>query len=176
MKLSQSLVGESLILAAVTLASAMLVNSLRSDGLSLCENHFLHPAPGTGEGVQGEALEHDYVSWDLPTTQEYHKYTGDEDGIVFLDARSRKSYDKGHIPNAYLCDPYRHGDFIPDLLEKLKAADYVLIYCTGGDCEDSIELATRLVFEYGVPADLIAIFDQGWSAWVEAGLDTEVSP
>ena len=57
------------------------------------------------------------------------------------------------------------------MLEELRAADIVVIYCAGGDCEDSIQLATDLVFTHGLTQELIAIYEGGFAEWVNAGLE-----
>lgn len=169
MKLPQSLLGELLGLVVVTLVIAVAQNAVRADGLALGTNHFPHQSATDPDG----GPQHDYESWDLATTKEWHQYANEDGSIFFVDARSRKSFEKGHIPGAHLCDPYRLDEYLPSLLEQMKAADYVVIYCTGGDCEDSIQLATQLVFRHGLSRDLIAIFEGGWNEWQAAGLPIE---
>lgn len=180
----RSLLGEILILAALTLAIALLVNGLRGQsGLDLGRDYF--PAdslPGKVDSGSGEEvadsqggtstkLEHGYESFSLEDAQDYQPYAEARDGIVFLDARSAKLYEAGHIPGSRLCYHYQQDQYIPDLLEELRAADMVVIYCAGGDCEDSIQLATDLVFTHGLTQDLIAIYEGGYEEWVEAGLE-----
>ena len=178
----RSLSGEVLILASLTLAAALLVNGLRGQsGLDLGRDYFpadsiptevdegAGDSPENGEGVANP--QHGYTSFTLADAQDYQQYLDDQDGVIFLDARSEKLFEAGHIPGARLCHHYRQDQFIPAMLEELRAADIVVIYCAGGDCEDSIQLATDLVFTHGLTQELIAIFEGGFAEWVDAGLD-----
>jgi rhodanese-related sulfurtransferase len=178
----RSLSGEVLILASLTLAVALLVNGLRGQsGLDLGRDYF--PADtiaSESEGGPGDKAEigedsgkpqHGYTSFQLADAKDYQQYLDDRDGVIFLDARSAKLYEAGHIPGARLCHHYRQDQYIPAMLEELRAADIVVIYCAGGDCEDSIQLATDLVFTHGLTQELIAIYEGGFAEWVDAGLE-----
>jgi rhodanese-related sulfurtransferase len=177
----RSLSGEVLILASLSLAAALLVNGLRGQsGLDLGRDYFpadsIAAEPGDGLGDAAENGEnagkpqHGYTSFNLADAQDYQQYLDDQDGVMFLDARSEKLFEAGHIPGARLCHHYRQDQFIPAMLEELRAADIIVIYCAGGDCEDSIQLATDLVFTHGLTQELIAIFEGGFAEWVDAGL------
>jgi rhodanese-related sulfurtransferase len=182
MFLPRSLSGEVLILASLTLAAALLVNGLRGQsGLELGRDYFpadsiaANPAEGPGDlpknGEGPSKPQHGYTSFNLEDAKDYQQYLDAQDGVIFLDARSQKLFEAGHIPGARLCHHYRQDQYIPAMLEELRAADIVVIYCAGGDCEDSIQLATDLVFTHGLTQELIAIYEGGFAEWVEAGLD-----
>ena len=51
----------------------------------------------------------------------------------------------------------------------------MIIYCAGGDCEDSIQLATDLVFTHGLSKEMIAIYEGGYEEWVNAELGTAMT-
>lgn len=178
----RSLATEILLLAVTSLAIALIVNAVRGNsGLQLGRDHFPAdsiPAP-EGEEAQAEGVsetegstkpQHGYQSLTLEDAKVYQPYAEARDGIVFLDARSKKLYDAGHIPGARLCHHYRQDEYLPALLDELREADMVIIYCAGGDCEDSIQLATDLVFTHGLSQEMIAIYEGGYEEWVGAEL------
>lgn len=178
----RSLSGEILILVSLTLAAALLVNGLRGQsGLELGRDYFPADSIATEAGAATSGAhkndeiagkpKHGYTSFTLADAQDYQQYLDEQDGVIFLDARSEKLFEAGHIPGARLCHHYRQDQFIPAMLEELRAADIVVIYCAGGNCEDSIQLATDLVFTHGLTQELIAIFEGGFAEWVDAGLE-----
>lgn len=65
-------------------------------------------------------------------------------GALFLDARRSDVYAKGHIAGA-LCLPVWE-DGLPDKIAALKADPLLplVVYCAGGDCEDSHLLGQKL--------------------------------
>lgn len=178
----RSLATEILLLAVTSLAIALIVNAVRGNsGLQLGRDHFpadsLEATAGAGEGEGGAQAsegtgkpQHGYQSFTLEDAKTYQPYAEARDGIVFLDARSKKLYDAGHIPGARLCHHYRQDEYLPALLDELREADMVIIYCAGGDCEDSIQLATDLVFTHGLSQEMIAIYEGGYEEWVNAEL------
>lgn len=94
--------------------------------------------------------------------------------IVFVDARDDMSYQAGHIPGAIQCDHYRIDAYIDDVLARAMGAEMVIVYCNGGDCEDSLFVANDL-YQFGVPLDVIHVYEGGWEEWVEADLPTETN-
>ncbi|MAW61755.1 MAG: hypothetical protein CMJ94_13115 [Planctomycetes bacterium] len=181
MSSSRPLIAEVLLLAVASLGVALLVNTARgTSGLDLGKDYF--PAStraaqqaeenaGAAQNQEGSSSkpQHGFQAFQLEDAQAYQPYAAARDGVVFLDARSRKLYEAGHIPGARLCHHYRQDEYLPGLLDELRAADVVVIYCAGGDCEDSIQLATDLVFQYALPQELLAIYEGGYEEWVEAG-------
>ena len=43
----------------------------------------------------------------------------------------------------------------------------MVVYCKGGDCEDSIFLARDLVYKYGVALESLYIYEGGMNDWLE---------
>jgi len=184
----RTLLGEAALIAVTVLALAIVVNAALGKGISLTKNYFpATQAQATPEGHAGDSqaseqgtssssgkLQHEFESSDLATTQAWQPYAGQADsGVVILDARSEKLFLTGRIPGSTLCYHYQSDRYIPDLLPTLKAADVIIIYCAGGDCEDSIQLATDLVYAHGVSKQAISIFEGGWEEWIEAGLEVQ---
>jgi rhodanese-related sulfurtransferase len=91
---------------------------------------------------------------------------------VFVDARNPQLYAEGHIPGALRCDPYESGASIDAVLEVALAADKVIVYCGGGECEDSIFMCRDLV-DAGVEFDVIYLFAGGWTEWTDNGQPVE---
>ncbi len=84
--------------------------------------------------------------------------------LAFIDARTDEHYQQGHIPGAYLLDWYRVENYIPTVLPACQMAQEIMVYCNGGECDDSIKAATFLR-EAGVPADKLRVYVGGFSEW-----------
>jgi len=109
--------------------------------------------------------EHEYQEIPFDEVVEIFNDPNTEMGVnVWVDARDDSAYEAGHIPGAIQCDHYQLDNFIDSVLEAVSIADKVIVYCNGGDCEDSIYLCTDLV-EAGVPHEMIYVYTGGWKEW-----------
>jgi len=90
---------------------------------------------------------------------------------AIVDARRREEYEQGHILGAYHLPPGAFsGGAVPNVVRDfLITSQPVLIYCNGGDCDDSKNVGIKLQ-EIGFTQ--IHIFDDGYPAWADAGYDT----
>lgn len=88
---------------------------------------------------------------------------------VFIDARNDASFEEGHIPGALQCDHYELDNYMPDVLPLAEGAEKVIVYCNGGDCEDSIFMCQDLL-SAGVSYDALYLFSGGWQAWKAGGM------
>ncbi len=70
--------------------------------------------------------------------------------IAFIDARDEEHYQAGHIPGAYEFDPYHPEKYFPAVLPVCRAAEQIVVYCHGGDCDDS-QTAALLLRDVGIP-------------------------
>jgi rhodanese-related sulfurtransferase len=96
-----------------------------------------------------------------------------EQGLVmFVDARDDADYAAGHIPRAWQFHHYRRDQFLPTLLPACLNAQQVIVYCTGGTCEDS-EFAALTLREAGVPAASLFVYPGGVAEWKSLGLPLE---
>jgi rhodanese-related sulfurtransferase len=94
----------------------------------------------------------------------------DQKSVPFLDARRSNVFRLGHVPGAR---PFSVWE--ADIDEKVKAffaegrdqAAPVVVYCSGGDCEDSHNLAERL---YKVGFDNVLVYKDGFPDWEKRGL------
>jgi len=94
-----------------------------------------------------------------------------DDGVVFLDARIDEEFNSGHIPQAFQLNSSLFNT--PAAAETMKALDPaqpVVIYCGGGDCDASKNLAILL---QGAGYTKIHIIEQGFPEWVAKGFPVE---
>ena len=93
----------------------------------------------------------------------------DRGGLLVLDSRESTDYAMGHIKGA-LSTP--HDEYVADV-EWLDATAQdprpIMIYCDGGDCELSINLAFALC-QSGHRK--VLVFKEGYPAWEDAGYPT----
>ncbi|MFN0060428.1 MAG: rhodanese-like domain-containing protein [Planctomycetota bacterium] len=93
----------------------------------------------------------------------------DVEFAIIVDARKHDTYEKGHIPGAYSLDFYRlNKEMIDAMRDKLDAAAIIVLYCNGGNCEDSLNLAASLEYDYQVERAKLRVFEAGYEAWEKA--------
>lgn len=93
--------------------------------------------------------------------------------VVFVDARDDQHYQGGHIPAAHQFDHYRPENYIATVLPVCQSAELVVVYCTGGDCEDS-EFTAITLRDAGIPKERLFVYGGGMTEWVTNGLPVEV--
>lgn len=94
--------------------------------------------------------------------------------VAFVDARVRDQYEEGHIPGALWLYHYESGDLIDALRPQLEMAFFIIVYCNGGDCEDSLYLAADLGSLYGLPPENIFVYEGGFNEWKEREMPVTV--
>ena len=108
-----------------------------------------------------------------PHHQPYREVTGDDvavlhqAGALVLDARRTQVFAEGHIAGAR---PFSIWE--SDVKEKIEALvgegrsgdAPVVIYCSGGECEDSHMLAQQL---FGAGFNNLLVYRDGWPDWVK---------
>ncbi len=104
----------------------------------------------------------------------YFEESLNDSSMIFVDARRRSDYEEGHIPGAVWLYHYQSERLFPDVRDDLEQAFIIIVYCNGGDCEDSIHLASDLSSHYGIPSENIFVFEGGMSEWKEAGFPVQV--
>jgi rhodanese-related sulfurtransferase len=97
-------------------------------------------------------------------------------GVLVVDARRTKDYDQGHIALARNISPWE-GDAnakITALVNEGRDGQLpVVVYCSGGDCEDSHMLAQRL---FGGGFNNLLVYKDGWPDWVKRGGKSATGP
>jgi len=90
----------------------------------------------------------------------------DAGAAVFSDARDPDEYAAGHIPGA-VSMPYEEVSSEPERLEGLETGGRpIIVYCGGGTCEVSINLAWDLIY---AGHSRVVVYMGGFPEWAEAG-------
>ncbi len=186
MSLSAFAKGLAQVAGIVGLAAVLglIWNSVSANGITLGRNYFLKievqdlpdPTPtvtqdpgGTSELDPTEGPNHGFQSVSVEDMEVYVEAAAEDDTILLLDSRNRDNYNEGHIPGAHFFFHYQSDKLMDGMRDKLDAAQFIIVYCSGGDCEDSILLATSLVSEYGYPFESLYIFEGGMKEWIDNG-------
>jgi len=93
-----------------------------------------------------------------------------KEGSLLLDARSYKNYKNGHIKGSFSFPVNELEKIFPETGSFLKPGKTIIIYCTNTNCEDSVDLASKLQ-ERGFTG--IFVFKGGFEEWVSAGREIE---
>lgn len=96
------------------------------------------------------------------TTEETKKIF-DENSSLFVDARATKEYEAGHIESAISCPENEIEKWIPEFLQKYPSPTPLVIYCSGAECNASLNVALKLK-ENGYTN--IKLYAEGYSTWV----------
>lgn len=91
-------------------------------------------------------------------------------GALFLDARRSRDYAQGHVAGA-LAFPIWESEVVKGRIEALVAEGRdgslpVVLYCSGGDCEDSHMLAQAL---FGAGFENLLVYRDGYPDWLARG-------
>ena len=105
--------------------------------------------------------------------QLFHDPRFQQNVIVFVDARDEQHYRQGHIPGAYEFDPYRPEKYFAAVLPVCQAAEQIVVYCNGGDCDDS-ETAAILLRDIGIANQKLLVYGGGITDWTTDNLPVEI--
>ena len=176
---------------------AFIANSLSPRGLNLARNYFptgtnglvstpiapgipaIGSSGGTNESPEEQAIARlkekglEVIRLN-EVVQLFHDPRFQQQMIVFVDARNDEHYREGHIPGAYQLDPYHPENYLGSVLPACQIAQEVVVYCTGGDCEDS-EIAAMLLRDAGIAVRKLRVYVAGITDWKENHLPLETS-
>ncbi|HWN82354.1 MAG TPA: rhodanese-like domain-containing protein [Candidatus Udaeobacter sp.] len=95
--------------------------------------------------------------------------------LVVLDARAPDAFAEGHLPGALNLSVENLDANYPPLKARLDRVNRIIVYCDGGDCELSHDLAEALK---SLGYKRVQLFAGGIAAWTEAGekLETGAEP
>ncbi len=187
---------EALIVAAIGLAFSLLANLASPRGLSLRRNYFPGSGtlPGAAHGVTNSnvnavSTNAAELAQEIVVARLKEKGLQAVDGpeaaklfqdpqyamelVVFVDARNDRHYAEGHIPGAYQFDRYYPEKYLPTVLPACLNATKIVVYCTGGNCEDS-EFAALALKDAGTPLERIVVYAGGITEWTAKGWPIEV--
>ncbi len=88
---------------------------------------------------------------------------------LFVDARDDEQFEAGHIPGAVQLDPYHIERYLDAVMAAVPGCLRIVVYCTGGKCEDSEFAATDLA-SLGVPTSQLAVYVGGIEDWAARGM------
>ncbi len=127
------------------------------------------PTPAIGVPGGGDFPPHPDKAW-AEISGEQAAELHARKAVPFLDARRTSVYRDGHIAGAR---PFSVWE--ADIDDKVKAffaegtdqSAPIVVYCSGGNCEDSHMLAEKLYF---VGFDNVLVYKDGYPDWVGRGL------
>lgn len=175
----KAVASEAILLAIAGTLFALAANALSPRGLKITRDYFpAAPITRTNIATGADPLlaRMQQLGLNLAASNEVARLFRDpgyEQGlIVFVDARNDHAYQSGHVPGAWQLDRYRPENYLPTVLPLCMNAQKVVIYCSGGQCDDS-EFAAVMLRDAGVPADNILVYGGGISEWTN-GMPFEV--
>jgi rhodanese-related sulfurtransferase len=192
MRRAASVLLEALAVAAVGVGLALAANAISPRGLHLTRNYFpgspkaassSTPATATkgtdsmpvnaANAVLARLQQHGLQVAGSNDVVTLFRDPGYQQGtIVFVDARNDRAYQGGHVPGAWQLDHYHAEKFLPTVLPVCLNAQKIVVYCHGGECEDS-EFAAITLRDTGVPVQNIYIYAAGINEWKALGLPME---
>jgi rhodanese-related sulfurtransferase len=187
---------ETVLVALVGGSIAFLANAVSPRGLSLARNYFpggtnntvatplisARSQPGSTNGpaavdaIAARAKEYGFTL--LTREQTIERFRNPliaQNLILFIDARDEAHYLKGHIPGSHEFDHYRPEKHLGTVLPLCQLAEQVVIYCNGGDCEDSLFAAMSLR-DAGIEPQKLFIYTGGMQDWATNNLPIELGP
>ena len=188
---------EALFVAVIGAAFAFGANLVSPRGLALTRNYFPAGVSRPVPAATGVALPRAVASTNPPAlspaqllaarlkeqglqsvdgrqaAQLFHDPRFQRGGIAFIDARDEQHYREGHIPGACEFDPYYPEKYFPTVLPVCPAAEQIVIYCNGGDCDDS-ESAAITLRDVGIANQKLFIYTGGITEWTTNGLPVEI--
>lgn len=191
----RSVVFECVWVVVIGVAVGLVANRISPKGLTLSRNYF-PPTPKTSSATplssaktrgrleSGVTNELERVKARLArrglrvilhtnAVQVFQSLRREANNIVFIDSREDKYYREAHIPGAYQLDYYRPEKHIEEVLPICLAAEQVVVYCNGGDCEDS-ELSAVMLTEFGVDKQRLVVYAEGFTVWKKMGMPCEI--
>jgi len=127
------------------------------------------PSPALGASVTGKFAPHPDKAW-LEISGDEAAELHSRKTVPFLDARRTSVYRDGHIAGSR---PFSVWE--SDIEDKVKAffaegtdqSAPIVVYCSGGTCEDSHMLSEKL---YLVGFDNVLVYKDGYPDWVKRAL------
>jgi rhodanese-related sulfurtransferase len=194
---------ETALVAVLGGALALAANGISPRGLALSRNYFPGPAnvpppvqtstnqstPGTAAGTNAASARDRLTALlkaeglqplDLQQAEKlFHDPRRAQGLIQFIDARNDAHYQAGHIPGAYQLDHYEFVKqpvpWLTALLPICQPAQQIVVYCNGGECEDSRYAAMDLR-DAQVPKEKLFVYEGGFAEWATNGLPVEIGP
>ena len=161
---------EVVVLGVIGLIVAAAANVVRAKGsITLGKNYFYIPEASQEVVGKPATAKHDFQEIDYEEAAALLEDPDTEAGLnVFLDARNDDEFGHGHIRGAVQCDPYNVAQYWDDVEPLVQGAMKIVVYCGGGDCEDSIFMCRELQNQ-DIPWEAIYLYEGGWNEWTAKG-------
>ena len=139
-------------------------------------------SPTEGSEARNSSSPADLFKSFPPHNKPYVEISGDDaawlvaHGVLTLDARRTKDYEQGHIVRARSFSVWESDiDARVTALvgEGRDGSIPVVLYCSGGDCEDSHMLARKL---FGAGFNNLLVYSDGWPDWQKRGGKSTTGP
>jgi len=181
---AKNIFAEVLLVGIAGIAFAFTANQISPRGLVLTRNYFpaqkpvsatnatpavLSPAELLAAQIKENGLQ---LVDGSQATKLFHDPRFKQNGIVFIDARDESNYKEGHIPGAYEFDPYHPDKYLAAILPVCRSAEQIVVYCNGGDCDDS-QTAAILLRNAGIANQKLFIYGGGITEWTDNHLPVE---
>lgn len=158
---------EAVLIALLGIMIGFLFNYARKDGVSIIKKPIQVEKSQVSNRVESSVEDPVELVWiDLEEAIRHFE----EGDAVFIDSREEEEYQEGHIQGS-VSVPYEWFlDERPDISYLIPDHKIIITYCSGSECESSVELA-YVMWERGYGG--IKIFLGGWQAWIENSLPAE---
>jgi rhodanese-related sulfurtransferase len=154
MKASVKIIGQIVVVFVFSSALALLVNGARKGGLPL-----VRPFP-----PQYQCPSRMKEGQPMPVKEALKAYG--REGAVFVDARAKASYDKGHVKDAINLS-YSFLDAVPpEAVDRLSRYRWIVVYCNT-EREERSRLMAGELSEAGLQD--VSYLEGGFLDWVKAG-------
>lgn len=182
---------EALFVAAAGVIVAFAANALSPRGLKLSQDYFhgetlpvprakaTGTAPASSTNATPDAVVARLVEKGLQVvnggqvSELFHDPLYQQGAIIFIDARNDEHYQGGHIPGAYQFDNYHPENYMGTIFPLCQAAQKVVVYCNGGNCEDS-QFAALTLRDAQIPNEKLFVYTGGITEWTNRGHEVEI--
>lgn len=183
---------EAFLVGLVGALLAFAANALSPRGLKLTRNFYPHDheraMPGSTNTLAGAGATNGpsfqqvadrlrqaglQVALSNQVAQLFHDPGYGQNLVMFIDSRDDQHYRSGHIPGAFQLDYYRKENYLDGVLPGCQVAQQILVYCYGGNCEDS-ELTATLLRDAGVPKEKLLVYIGGFTEWTNNRMPVEI--
>jgi rhodanese-related sulfurtransferase len=93
-------------------------------------------------------------------------------GLLFVDARNDEEYQEGHVPLALQFDHYHAERYLDAVLQAAPGTSRVVVYCNGGNCEDS-EYAAATLKDFLAEPETLCVYVGGIEEWRARAMPVE---
>jgi rhodanese-related sulfurtransferase len=147
----------SIILLALAILAAFLVNAVSPSGIALFGDW--DPSRGVVTArSKGDVVDHKLEIEDIQRAKGIY----DRGDALFVDARPHAIYERGHIKGAVGLPVDRFLDVIDAFRDRYPLTTWIVTYCSGRECDESHELAQYLLEE---GYENVSVFVDGYSGW-----------